>query len=197
MDHTDSLHCAVWACSLFSFYLLARLGSVLPSSSSTPHQKILTRDRVNASRQGILVTFLHTKTIQFGRRRLHLPLLKTNSVLCPVTAYSHYLSQMPRASSGPAFVFLHKKKGIQSLTTSKFIKVFRAVLSSGGVEHAGSFTGHSFRRGGASWAFQSGVPGEIIQICGDWASDSYKRYLEFSMDNKIHLAARLLRNLPC
>ena len=58
------------------------------------------------------------------------------------------------------------------------------------------YTGHSFRRGGASWAFQSGISGELIQVCGDWASDAYKKYLEFSMQNKLTLAALLTKDLP-
>ena len=51
-------------------------------------------------------------------------------------------------------------------------------MQSAGEEDAAGFTGHSFHRGGASWAFQSGIPGELIQVCGDWVSDAYKRYLE-------------------
>ena len=197
MNHQDPLHCCVWACCLFSFYLMARLGSMLPTSSSTPLHKFLTRDRINLASQGLLVTFLHTKTIQFGKKRLHLPLLRVDSILCPVMAYFTHLAFLPSLSSGPAFVFFNRKKGkVQWLTTSKFISTFRAVLVAGGVEHASTFTGHSFRRGGASWAFQSGVPGELIQICGDWASDAYKTYLEITWDNKVHLAARLMKYLP-
>ena len=60
----------------------------------------------------------------------------------------------------------------------------------------GVFTGHSFRRGGATWAFDTGVPGELIQICGDWASDAYKRYLEFGLRRKLDLAAVFCRGLP-
>ena len=45
--------------------------------------------------------------------------------------------------------------------------------------------------------FQAGVPGELIQILGDWASDAYKIYLEFSMDNKLDLAKVFTKNLPC
>ena len=195
MDDEDSLHRCVWACSLFLFYLMARLGSILPTSTSTPKTKFLTRKRVNFSIQGLLVTLLHTKTIQFGKRRLHMPLLRMDSILCPVQAYSKAVSGVT-GSRGPAFVFFKNTK-LQWLTTSKFIRTFRAVLSSGGIPHASSFTGHSFRRGGASWAFQAGVPGELIQICGDWASDAYKIYLEFSMDNKLDLAKAFTKNLPC
>ena len=195
MDCNEPLHLCVWACSLFLFYLMARLGSILPTSQSPSFHKILTCDRVNFSAEGLLVTLLHTKTIQFGKRRLHMPLLKVASVLCPVQAYSKLFVCLPRRTAGPAFVFLEDGK-IKYLTTSKFISTFRSVLISGGIDYASLFTGHSFRRGGASWAFQSGIPGELIQICGDWASDSYKQYLEFSMDNKVQLAARLTKYLP-
>ena len=67
---------------------------------------------------------------------------------------------------------------------------------SAGVEDASLLTGHSFRRGGATWAFQAGLPGELIQISGDWASDAYKQYLEFTITNKITLAVLFSKNLP-
>ena len=43
------------------------------------------------------------------------------------------------------------------------------------------FPGHSFRRGGATFAFAGEVPGELIQLHGDWASDAYLRYLDVSL----------------
>ena len=48
-----------------------------------------------------------------------------------------------------------------------------------------------FRRGAASWAFKCGVPGKIIQLHGDWSSDAYKLYLEFSLESKLALANQL------
>ena len=101
-------------------------------------------------------------------------------------------------SSVPGILLLHfvHKDKIKWLTKSIFINVFRHLVNLAGIPDASGFTGHSFRRGGASWAFQAGVPGELIQVCGDWASDAYKKYLEFSMQNKLDLAALLMRNLP-
>ena len=195
MTLEDPLHSCVWACSLFLFFTMARLGSILPGASTTPLRTILTKDRVNFSREGILVTLLHTKTIQCGKRRLHIPLVRNHSALCPVLAYEQLLAFSDFDPTGPAFVYLHKGKP-KWLTTSIFIDTFRSVLKAGGVVDASRFTGHSFRRGGATWAFQAGIPGELIQICGDWASDAYKQYLEFSMDDKLDLAALLVRHLP-
>ena len=57
------------------------------------------------------------------------------------------------------------------------------------------FRGHSFRRGGATWTFQNGVPGEFIQIYGGWASDAYRCYLEFSKEFKLRVAEHLGRSL--
>lgn len=53
------------------------------------------------------------------------------------------------------------------------------------VSSAVRYTGHSFRRGGATYAFRSGVPGELIQVMGDWKSDAYKRYFDFSFDTVV------------
>ncbi|CAC5393969.1 unnamed protein product [Mytilus coruscus] len=51
---------------------------------------------------------------------------------------------------------------------------FRGINSS-------QYSGHSFRRGGASFALECGLPGEVIQAHGDWRSDAYKAYLDPSL----------------
>ena len=192
----NSLEYSVFACGLFLFFTMARAGSILPASRKSPQHLFLTRDRVNFSREGILITLTHTKNIQFGRRRLHIPLLSSPSPLCPVAAFLASSSFLPSHQATPAFVF-YEKTHIRWLTKTIFIDVFRRLITRAGIQDAHAFTGHSFRRGGASWAFQAGMPGELIQICGDWSSDAYKNYLEFSMQNKVSLAALLMRNLPC
>ena len=194
MDFQDSLQVSVWACCLVLFHTMARLGSILPASRTSPKQQFLTKDRVNFSLEGLLITLLHTKTIQFGKRRLHIPLLRMDSVFCPVTAYEQLLRLVTPATSGPALVFVQDGQ-IKWLNKSIFISTFRSVLRSGGHKDAAAFTGHSFRRGGATFAFQAGIPGELIQICGDWASDSYKRYLEFNMKTRLELAGHFTRFL--
>ena len=37
-----------------------------------------------------------------------------------------------------------------------------------------NYSGHSFRRGGATFAMKSGVPFPLIKCQGDWASDAFK-----------------------
>ena len=64
-----------------------------------------------------------------------------------------------------------------------------------GVYSPSRFRGHSFFQGGGTWAFHTGVPGELIQIYGDWASDAYKCYLEFSEDAKLIVAREMVSSL--
>ena len=105
-------------------------------------------------------------------------------------------SLLPAHQSIPAFVYIEKGR-VRWRTKTIFIDVFRRLIIAAGISDPNGFTGHSFRRrGDASRSFQSGVPGELTQVCGDWASDAYKKYLEFSMQNKLSLAALLIRGLP-
>ena len=47
-----------------------------------------------------------------------------------------------------------------------------------------NFSPHSFRRGGATFAFDCHIPSEIIKLQGDWQSDAYLVYLELSQQQK-------------
>ena len=40
-----------------------------------------------------------------------------------------------------------------------------------------AFAGHSFRRGGASWAYHAGLGVDTISQIGDWQSNSYTKYI--------------------
>ena len=188
MDKDSHLHWTVYACSLLLFFTMARLGSILPNSNIQDKKWFLNRDCINFSEEGMLVTLLHTKTIQFGQRRLHIPIIRNNSNLCPVAAYSKSLEFADTHSKFAFAIPGSKSDVLVGLSKSMFITIFRDVMTLAGDEDTMGFTGHSLRRGGASWAFKVGIPGELIQVCGDWSSDAYKKYLEFSMSNKVELA---------
>ena len=68
---------------------MARLANIVPEpAKSFDPRRHLTRGDVAVTSHGLLVTFKCTKTIQFGERRLHIPLLGiADSPLCPVCAY--------------------------------------------------------------------------------------------------------------
>ena len=171
---------------------MARLANIVPESAkSFGPRRHLTRGDIAVTSRGLLVTFKCTKIIQFGERLLHIPLLRiAGSPLCPVDAYLRMVRLVPARRSCPAFLF-PGARGLVPLTKRSFVSNFCACLSAAGISSAESFRGHSFRRGAASWAFSCSVPGELIQLYGDWSSDAYKLYLEFSLESKLALADRL------
>ena len=101
----------------------------------------------------------------------------------------------PVSPSSPAFVYLSPGGSICTITKSLFVSVFRQRLQANGISNPHLFRGHSFRRGGAQYAFSLGLPGEIIQVFGDWKSDAYKAYLELDMAAKSHLATAVAASL--
>ncbi len=46
------------------------------------------------------------------------------------------------------------------------------------------------------WAFHSKVPDKLIKVQGDWASDAYLKYLDFSLEQMLEVAHRLIQLLP-
>ena len=48
---------------------------------------------------------------------------------------------------------------------------------------------------GDSWAFTAEVPTELMQLYGDWRSDAYKKYLKFSLEDKISVANSMKTHL--
>ena len=44
---------------------------------------------------------------------------------------------------------------------------------------------HSFRRGGASFALEAGVPLDTISLLGDWKSDAMFLYLHMPLSQRV------------
>ena len=117
-----------------------------------------------------------SKTIQCQRRSLSIPLpYIPGSPLCQVTALRHHLRLNSGLSRAPLFV--------SPLTYPHFCAFISKVISAIGLVPA-NYSPHSFRCGGASFAFRCKVPSELIQRQGDWQSDAYLIYLEMSSAQK-------------
>lgn len=99
-----------------------------------------------------------------------------------VSAYQLMVRLAP-ASSWSAFFVLLSPYGLTILSQNTFIAAFGRAISTTGLPYTPADRGHSFSRDTASWAFNRGVPGELIQIYGDCASD-----LEFGVASKLAFA---------
>ena len=57
------------------------------------------------------------------------------------------------------------------------------------------YADHPFRRGGASYAFQVGVPLELIKITGDWKSNAVSLYLTVPLNIRLHTSNLLTKHI--
>jgi len=179
-------------CHVICLFLTARLSNILPASATRfdPSRDLCHRN-IQCVDSYIVVIFYWSKTIQCRERRLGIPLVPiSGSPLCPVSAFHKMIDLVPTSSTSPAFCHHHRSQ-LVPLTKSIFLRTFRELLVRANVPAAACYRKHSFRRGGATYAFRLGVPGELIQCMGDWKSDAYKRYLEFSFDTLLMVSCRM------
>ena len=167
---------------------MSRKSNLVPDSvAKFDSSKQLCRNNVIVEEDFLRVQIFWSKTIQFGQRKLDIPLVKIdNSPLCPYSAFIHMCSLVPASDNDPAFLL---SDGIKNtvLTYPKFQAKLKELLAFCKLDpHL--YSSHSFRRGGASWAFHAKVPSELIQFYGDWQSDAYKIYLEFNFDEKLSIS---------
>ena len=196
LDLSSGNDATIWCLFLFAFFLMARKSNLVPDSiSSFNSRKHLTRGKIIMEQNMAIVIFEWSKTIQFGQRVLKIPLLgNPESVLCPLKAYDNMCSLVSAAPDSPAFL-CRKRHGTVPVTYIQFNTVLKDLIARTGRDPS-LFSTHSFRRGGATFSFQSKVPSELIKLHGDWSSDAYLLYLEFSLSDKLLVARRMVDSLP-
>lgn len=191
MDFNYPSDTTYWAVFLLGFFLMARKSNLVPPSQAKfDVKKHLCRGDFIFGDTGLVVMLKWSKTNQFGSKRLAIPLIAiSNNPLCPVAALKRMCELIPASPASPAFI-IPTKKGLVSLTYSTFTSRLRVLLANCGFDPS-IYSGHSFRRGGASWAFEAGVAGELIQLHGDWASDAYLEYLHCNMETKCSVSQKM------
>ena len=197
LDLSKALDSCVWAAALVMFHAMLRRSNVLPSGPTSFDQtKQLRLMDITVFRDHLSVYIKWSKTMQFGERPYSIPLYRArNSPLCPVQATVHARRFSQGAPlDGPAFVYLHQSK-LKPLTSGTFMQVIRQCLASSGFEKS-QFGTHSFRRGGASHAFQAGLSVDSIRLIGDWKSNAYTSYV-FHSNSTLHSAMKQIgHSLP-
>lgn len=77
---------------------------------------------------------------------------------------------------------------------SKYMTLLRGLLCRAGYRGL-NFLSHSFRRGGATYAFKSGVPDFLIKIQGDLASDAYRENIDVLLEQRLQVFNSMTYNL--
>jgi hypothetical protein len=83
-----------------------------------------------------------------------------------------------------AFVYQNAVGKLVALDHASLVSGMKQLMTRIGVP-ASSVSGHSLRRGGATFAYQSGVDGKSIKAQGDWSSDCWMIYCDLGLSQKI------------
>lgn len=192
LDMTSSLHASLWCSFLFAFFGFLRKSNVVPTSlANFDRLKHLSRDSITLTSYGLVLRLLWGKTNQYKERVLELPLVAIpGDILDPVGAFKHMCTLAPAHAGAPAFAYRTASGTLDTITYSQFTRQLLSLLKALGVD-ADKYGGHSFRRGGCTWAFRAGVPPELLKLHGDWRSMCYVRYLEFSTAQRLLVTRKM------
>ena len=187
---------AFWAASLVAFFSFYRKATLLPMSRVHDCRTQLCRMDFTIQSHCALIEVKQTKTLRGRQRRLVVPVPKiTNNILCPVNAVVKLLAAGPSIPSHAAlFSYTLDKGALHNLNSETFVKILRNVLTRCGLP-ASRYSGHSYRRGGASFAASCGVPIELIKAQGDWRSNAVEHYLPSALHRRQQLIHTISNNI--
>lgn len=138
----------------------------------------------------MLVNLPASKTDPF-RGRVEILIAETRDEACPVMAMRRLRrADQLRTASEPLFTTHPSRR--PPFTRERVVDKLCSLAITAGLG-AGTWNGHSFRWGAATWAEQKGLPEDSIQALGRWSSAAYKVYIETSYEARIALSCRFQR----
>lgn len=184
---------ALWCSYLVSFYGLLRKSSAVPKSTSYNVNKVLVRRNISVDvANNIVYLYLgHGKTNNFCTRDVMIPIPGNNDPAMDPVRHLHALfSSVTAGPDSPAFTFARG----QFIKYTSFTSRLKTLLSKAGLD-TDLYSGHSFRRGGATFLHSCGGTALMIQASGDWSSQCFTRYLYLSEADRLHSQSLMARGI--
>ena len=180
----------VWAAMLVAFFCFLRKDNFTVQKPDSFNTRLhLTRGDIKRTQGGFQFTFRHSKTNQIGARVHRTAVAEMRgSLLDPVLAIQRAFALCPRArAADPAFAIPQPVGPPVPLTHHAFVRALKFCLREIGVDPS-LYSGHSFRRGGATFAHRLSVDPLLNKIMGDWSSDAFMAYIDkYSPENMVRL----------
>ncbi len=198
LNLTYSVDASFWAICLIAFLGMFRKSHLVIAGKGTFHSaQQFTKSDFKFFPWGVIIWVRWSKTIQFRERVVSIPLPRVpGSIFCPVAAISHAFSFTVGAPVGSqAFQWLAPSLLLREFSYGLFMSKLRACLNQCGLSGK-DFGSHSFRRGGASFAFSIGVPVDLIKVLGDWKSNAVLLYLTVPLNIRIHTSTLISQHIP-
>ena len=195
-DNPEDL--AIWSSILVGFFGLLRKKNLVPEDvNDLDTFKILTVGKIAVDNtKGVALILINfAKNNQFGQKQLVIPLIRNRcQALDPVYHLNLLFSRTAAPLDSPAFTYM-KRGRLCTVTYKTFTARLKNLLKSAGFSPE-KYSGHSLRRGGATFLHACGASHLQIQACGDWASMVFTRYLYISLDQRLQ-AQQLMSQKIC
>ena len=158
---------------LFAFFGFFKISNLAPSSKlDFKITKHLCRGDVLFHHKFLIVMVKWSKTLQSARKGTYIVLPELpGSRLCPMSALRAMTSQFPAKPNAPLF-FTSSGPIIQSQIRTHLNKILALIHLN--PQH---FSFHTFRRSGATLAFNNNVDLQAIKRHGTWTSDAVNAYI--------------------
>ena len=184
---------ALWCSYLLSFYGLLRKSSAVPKSDVFNVNNVLVRRNISVDVANNMVYLYlgHGKTNNFCTRDVVIPIPgNSDPALDPVRHLQALFSIVTVSQDSPAFTFAQG----QFIKYSSFTTRLKNLLKKAGLDPA-LYSGHSFRRGGATFLHLCGGTALMIQASGDWSSQCFTRYIYLSEAERLHSQSLIAKGI--
>ena len=184
---------ALWCGFLIAFFCLFRKANVCPKDAKFDPECVLTRGDVliDEELKHVFIFVNFSKTNQYRKNFHVIPIPKNEDPALDL--YTH-LSQLFRLvqvdEDSPALSYNSKSFINHRVFTTRL----KQLLKKAGFD-PNLYSGHSFRRGGASYLYSIGGTTLMVQVLGDWASQVFTRYLLLSLEDRLEAQNLILMNI--
>ena len=133
--------------------------------------------RIDKQKSSMVLTLPRDKTTSSP---VHIHVAPTHTATCPVDAMVQYLAywrDIP--SDAPLFEWSNGRP----LSQRSVIVNMQRLLTAAGIPNAKQYTGHSFRRGGATALANSHTSMHVLKKAGRWSSNAAQLYIDTSVQD--------------
>lgn len=184
-----------WCGCLIAFLSFFRKGNIcVEKEGEFNKDKHLCKGDVEVGEEWIKLTLRGTKTIQFRERWLEVPIRRAIGSIFDLGVFWKAYEKWDKGGKEEAALAVTSKGKRSTITHKWFTERLRKAIANTG-RNPREYSGHSFRSGGATFAFECGIQMEVIKLQGDWLSDAYLRYIRVDWSHKQRAAADMAKAL--
>ena len=173
---------SLWCSFLVAFFCLFRKANVVPKDRNFDPECVLTRSDIDIDEEGrnVLIYVNFSKVNQYQKSFQVIPIPANEDPALDLFRHIKLLfSTIAVPGTSPAFMYSKSS----FIDYKSFTTKLKGLLSKSGLDPS-LYSGHSFRRGGASYLYSIGGSTLMVQVLGDWASQIFTRYLYLSMEDR-------------